>query len=208
MNKIILAAFVLCAGHSFAQTAETPNNFKRFYISAGADFTDFQNDRKNAYVGFEYRLKGESSIGLNLGYKESPSQVVSNSFGGQTISNGYGGHNYAFQLQFNHDWSSTIGLNSDKFDIYTGLNLGMTFQQAEYQQFFGPFNPPFGAGNTQTINNTSVDMGGQFGIRYFVYKNIGINLEVNANRSVSGDRFDLGIDPRRIEFRTGLTYKF
>jgi|GEM_PF-7102965 len=208
MKKIILAALLLCAGLSFAQTVETPNIFKRFYINAGSDFTDFQNERKNAYVGFEYRLKDDSSIGINLAYKESPGQITSNAFGGQTISNGYGGHNYAFQFQFNHDWSRAIGLNTDKFDVYTGLNLGMTFQQAEFPQFSGPFNPPFGPSNTQTVNNTSIDLGGQFGIRYFVYKNIGIHLEVNTNRSISGDRYDLGIDPRKVEFRTGLTYKF
>lgn len=209
MRKFLLAGCVLCAGLTYAQNAETQNPYKRFYVNAGADFTDLQNNKKNVYVGFEYRLKDDSSIGLTLGYKEAPDQVTSNAFGGQTTTSAqFGGHNLAFQLQFNHDWSRVLGIDTDKFDIYTGLNIGMTFQQAEYRQFLGPFAPPFGASNVQTVNNTSVDLGGQLGIRYFVYKNIGIHLEANTNSSVTGDRYNIGVDPRRIELRTGLTYKF
>ena len=191
MKKIMLfASVLLCAIVSQAQDTEPKTDFKRFYVNAGADFTDYHLT-KNGYAGLEYRLKSESSIGLNLFYKEVPHK------------NGYSanfGKNYGFQLQFNHDWSKEIGLDTSKFDVYTGLNIGMTFQEAQARNMFGPGRSNF--------NNTSIDVGGQFGIRYFVFKNIGIHLEANTNKAVNGNRFELGPNARDIELRTGLTYKF
>lgn len=194
MKKIILAAFVLSVGMAHAQTDETPNKFKHFYVNAGADFTDY-NLTKNAYLGLEYRLKDESSLGVNLFYKDVPYDS------GYSV---YFGTNYGFQLQANHDWSSSLGLNTDKFDVYTGLNAGMTFQNLEQRNVF--FGNQFGPRND--VKNTSINVGGQLGIRYFIFKNIGIHLEANTNQRVSGDRFDLGPNPRHIELRTGLTFKF
>jgi hypothetical protein len=192
MKKIMLfASVILCAFVSKAQETKTKTDFKRFYINAGADFTDY-NLTTNGYVGLAYKLKDESSVGLNLFYKNA---------GRQTGFVSGNGTNYGFQLQFNHDWAEKLGMNTDKFDVYTGLNLGMTFQNIDAPLYVNPYA-------TTKITNTSYDFGGQLGIRYFIFKNIGIHLEANTNRAFGGNRLELTSNPRKVEIRTGLTFKF
>lgn len=183
---------------SFAQQTEPAKvDYKRFYVNAGADFTDYQLTR-NFYAGLEYKLRDESSVGLNLFYKDVPFE--------QGYSVAYG-TNYGFQLQANHDWAASVGLDTGKFDFYTGLNADVNFQESQAPGFGFPF-APFAPQQTATVNHTAFTVGGQLGLRYFFYKNLGVHVEANANRAVSGTRLDLGPNPRYIEIRTGLTYKF
>lgn len=190
MKKMMLsAALLLCTFWSNAQDSgnEPQTDFKRFYINASSDFTDEYSS--SAFLGFEYQFKNESSLGISLSYRDSKN--VANYFSPDLT-------NYGFQLQFNHDWSSLIGLNTDKFDLYTGLNFGSTHQEVKQGDAL------------VKVFDTSYNFftaGGQLGARYFFYKGLGVNVERNANSDFDGANVRFGSDPR-IGVRTGLTYKF
>ncbi|MFT3796100.1 outer membrane beta-barrel protein [Flavobacterium sp.] len=190
MKKIMLsAALLLCAFLSNAQESgnEPKTDFKRFYINASSDFTDEYSS--SAFLGFEYQFKNESSVGISFSYRESKDV---NNFYTPDLTN------YGFQLQFNHDWSRLIGLNTNKFDLYTGLNFGLTRQEVKQ-------------GNALVSiyedGSNFFTAGGQLGARYFFYKGLGVNVELNANSDFDGANIKFGSDPR-IGVRTGLTYKF
>ena len=92
------------------------------------------------------------------------------------------------QFQFNHDWSKLLGINHEKFDIYTGVNFGVgRIIKSDYVYSNG--NVLLGHGDTY------ISFGSQIGARYFISKSIGINTEINYSRGFT-------------QIKTGLSYKF
>lgn len=185
MKKLVLFMLALISFQfATAQDKEKENNsFKRFYLNAGMQFTsfDFIEKNKSFYIGGEYKLTDNESIALNLNYYDR----------GYNVTNQYNVGNpksIGFQIQFNHDWSKLIGLNNDKFDVYTGVGLGIEYTKSK------DFTYPDGA----VIKGRSTgefNFGGQIGLRYFITKNIGISTELNMNVNES-------------HLKTGVTYRF
>ncbi|WP_310556497.1 outer membrane beta-barrel protein [Flavobacterium sp.] len=183
MKKLLITTVTLI-GIQFANAQEenTPekNNFKRFYINAGSNIINSDSDfnLNNGYLGLEYKFKDESSIGLNLKY----SNLTDENEPTRTIGNP---KLFGFQFQFNHDWSEKLGLDTTKFDMYTGLGLGLNFYDSKQIVYNGYL---YGG------SETKLSLGGQLGMRYFITKRIGINTE-------------LGLQNDQISLKTGLTFR-
>lgn len=167
-----------------AQDKEKINSTKKFYLNTGMQFEsfDYLKKNKNFYVGGEYKLSDTESIALNLNYFDKGYENVGYS---SILGNP---KSFGFQFQFNHDWSKLIGLNNDKFDLYTGVNLGLAFTK------YNDYTYPNGV-TIKSYNDTELNAGGQIGFRYFFTKNLGISTELNLNQS-------------NTHLKTGLTYKF
>lgn len=175
MKKIVLLILAILSFQiTSAQEKQKENNsFKRFYLNAGMQFTsfDFIEKNKNFYLGGEYKLNDTESIGLVLNYYDKSY----NTGGSFTLGNP---KTFGFQFQFNHDWSKLIGLNNDKFDLYTGVGVGLAFSESsEYIYLGGEL--------INSTSNTDFNLGGQIGLRYFITKNIGISTELNMNLNES-----------------------
>jgi opacity protein-like surface antigen len=163
-------------------SAQEKESFKRFYINGGTNLSVFNPDNKlnNGYLGFEYKFLDESSIGLNLSY----TNLTYNTSSGYSLGDP---KKFGFQFQFNHDWSKNIGLNTNKFDVYTGLGLGLSFFESKN---FKINDQSYGG------SDTNFNFGGQMGLRYFITKSIGINTELNFSTE------------KDYQLKTGLTYRF
>lgn len=143
---------------------------KKFNFNLGTTFFDTFLESKNIYAGFDYKITESASVGLMFNHAN-----FDKSF------NKYSRNEILITL--NQDWSGILGVNTNKFDIYTGINMGNVYYNFE---------------NTNTDysqKNEGFDIGGQVGIRYFVYKNFGLNTEIYSNLGKGG-------------IRTGITYKF
>jgi hypothetical protein len=167
-----------------AQDKEKINSNKKFYLNTGIQFEslDYLKRNKNFYIGGEYKLNDTESIALNLNYFD---MGYENAGGSSLLGNP---KSFGFQFQFNHDWSKLIGLNNDKFDLYTGVGLGLAFTKVNNYIY------PNGI-TSKEFSETELNMGGQIGLRYFVTKNIGVSTELNFNLD-------------NTHLKTGLTYKF
>ena len=149
---IVVTSFVTT--YSIAQDKDA--HAQKFQINFGSD--SFRN-LKNSYFGFDYKIDDEVSIGLNASWSGSLNNLY---------SNGYNDRGAIFSFHTNFDWAKKIGLNTNKFDIYTGFNTGRaTVWSTAYN-------------TSEKISNSAFTVGGQFGLRYFFTKNIGINAEING----------------------------
>lgn len=182
MKKLfLLTATLITLQLANAQETDKPKK-SHFLFNAGTQFTDFDalEKNKNLYLGVEYKFKNDLSIGLKYTYSD-----LSYAHGAVRVL-GAPKEN-SFQLQFNNDWSEKIGLNTEKFDVYTGisvgysilrsneiiLNPGMIYPSSDRRDFF---------------------TGGQIGFRYFFTKRLGFQTEWNMNN-------------RTNYVTTGLTFK-
>lgn len=149
--------------------------FSCFAISNAQESIPIQKNQFNFYrnisekhikddytIGYERKLNNEVSIGLNLNYSFSDNYstiLEKNKSMGASIS-------------FNYDWSKIIGLNTDKFDIYTGANLGVSKVKYNYMSNYYPLN-------IVQYSSEEFIMGGKLGARYWITKNIGVTVELD-----------------------------
>lgn len=182
MKKLFLITVSVFAVQFSNAQEETPTKKNHFLINAGTQFTDFDalEKNKNIYLGAEYKFKNDLSLGLKYTYSDLSYSHKGASFVGAPKLN-------SFQLQFNNDWSEKIGLNTDKFDLYTGVNVGLDFFSSK------DFTFPSG-GIAEGRTNTEFLAGGQIGFRYFITKKIGVQTELNLNNNKN-------------YITTGLTFK-
>ncbi|RXR16332.1 hypothetical protein EQG63_11990 [Flavobacterium amnicola] len=182
MKKLfIITVSVLAVQFSNAQE-EAPIKKNQFLVNAGTQFTNFDalEKNKNIYMGVEYKFKNDLSLGLKYTYSDlSYSHKGAGVVGAPKLN--------SFQLQFNNDWSEKIGLNTEKFDVYTGVNVGLDFFSSKDFVF------PSG-GIAKGWTNTEYLAGGQIGFRYFITKRIGVQTELNFNTN-------------KTYLSTGLTFK-
>lgn len=174
-NKLALLLIILSSTFMIAQ--EKKEDKKKFYFNTGTQLYNFGSVKTNTnfYFGLEYKLNETNSIAVNFNYFENDNFNFNNQYLYKTESAG-------IKFQYNHDWSKLLGINNDKFDIYTGVNFGIgnnkytnIAESTEYSR------------KDELISS----IGTQIGVRYFITKKIGINLELNSNK-----------------INTGLTYKF
>jgi hypothetical protein len=153
---------------------DKPLEEQKFQINAGFNVVE-PNNMNNLYLGFDYKIDNELSVGINFSRNLDYSYSL---FGLSKISN-FGG-----ELQTNFDWAKKLGMNTNKWDVYTGFNIGIVSQKNFYNYY------------SQNYRYNDLRLGGQIGVRYFVTKNWGVNVELN-----SGNIFNTPI-------RGGITYKF
>jgi hypothetical protein len=178
-NTITILAVI--SSLSFVNAQEIKK--KKFYFNTGIGLTDSRdfNWSKNFYIGAEYKFTDTESMAVNFENAELNYLTFSNE---KYYSEKFTG----LQFQFNHDWSKLLGINHEKFDIYTGVNFGVgRIIKSDYVYSNG--NVLLGHGDTY------ISFGSQIGARYFISKSIGINTEINYSRGFT-------------QIKTGLSYKF
>ena len=146
---------------------------QKFQINTGFNVVD-PNNMNNLYLGFDYKLDNELSVGINF----SRNLDYYSTFGLTKISN------FGVELQTNFDWAKRLGINTKIWDFYTGFNIGIL-----NQKIF--FNEP-----SYTYTQNRLKIGGQIGVRYFVTKNWGVNVEFNSSNM------------QQNPIRGGVSYKF
>lgn len=191
MKKLFfITVSVFAFQFSNAQEA-APIKKNQFLINAGTQFSNFDalEKNKNIYLGVEYKFKNDLSLGLKYTYSDlSFNHKNARTIGAPKLS--------SFQLQFNNDWSEKIGLNTDKFDVYTGVSFGLsTF--TNNKAFLYQTNEII----DDNLSLTEFVAGGQIGFRYFITKRIGVQTELNFNTNKNY------IDTNRISIGAGLTFK-
>lgn len=169
MKKLFLIT-VTALACQFAKAQETESLKKNHFLwNVGTQFTDFDalEKNKNLNLGAEYKFKNDLSIGLKYTYSDLSFQHKGTGTLGAPKLN-------SFQLQFNNDWSDKIGLNTEKFDVYTGVTVGLNFFS------YKSITPVTGT-NYSARTNTEYITGGQIGFRYYFTKNLAIHTELNLN---------------------------
>lgn len=173
MRKILLITVFICTSAAIAQKNDSAE--KKFQVNIGGSLLDAKI--KNFYVGADYKVSDEMSIGLNYSRSET---MYANRYSTED-------HNF-FQFQTNMDWAKKIGLNTKKFDLYTGFNFAVVSFTQTGSNFNGRLEKDY--------IDSDISFGGQVGVRYFITKNIGLNFELNAGM--------LHNNP----FRGGITVQF
>lgn len=175
MKKLFFITLTAITFQFASAQEKEENQFKRFYVNTGVSSNSVLFDTSIAYnAGLEYKFKDETSIGVNFLHRE----YGKNYYGKPTDT--------GINFTFNYDWSEKLGLNTSKFDLYTGVNLGITSSKRPYLYTLGAENSGVYLQEQRSTTYTDKDLGGQIGIRYFFTKNIGLNVEANQINGVSG----------------------
>ena len=119
------------------------------------------------YVGMDFGVHPDVSIGGEICFRSYHKDNYRN--------NGIG-----FLFNTNYHFNKIMNIPST-WDFYAGLNLGFTFWNYD--------------DNYTGDDYTGLGLGVQIGGRYFISKNFGLNLELNAGNASTGGKF-------------GITYQF
>lgn len=168
-KPLLIALSIISFQFANAQEEEKSNPFN---LNIGTTVFDGDPYEFNGNLGLEYKFKDESSIGFNFMYREKTDYMDFNP------------KDMGVNFTFNHDWSEKLGLNTKKWDLYTGFNFSITRRETILQYV----NSTEGVLTHHIEKNNSMEytVGGQLGARYFITKNIGINAELNRSFDTSG----------------------
>lgn len=119
------------------------------------------------YVGFDYGIHQDITLGGELSYRSYNEQWTNNTYNHNIIG---------FSGNANYHFNTILNLPS-KWDFYAGANLA-------YLIWSSPSNY---AGNY----HSGLDLGGQIGTRYYLSKRVGLNLEFGGGNAFNGGKFGL-----------------
>lgn len=122
------------------------------------------------YVGFDYGVHKDISVGGEVGFRSYNENWKSNSYHHNVLGLAANG-NY----HFNH----LLKIPADHWDLYAGLNLGFFF-----------WSSPDGYPGDHT---SGVGLGAQVGGRYYFNNKIGIQLEFGGGSAYTGGKFGITV---------------
>ena len=192
---------LFCFINSNAQETEPiQKNQFNFYRNMRNDFKEYNFTKHDYTIGYERKINSEVSIGLNLNYFESDPYYFDETYNG-AFTNRVNTKNSSFgaSISFNYDWSKILGLNTDKFDIYTGTNIGLS-----YLNYSGIFESTSNENVSIRLYENSVTkhfIGGKIGARYWITKNIGVSAELDRGFYVNFNQNDTKLN-------LGVNFKF
>ena len=171
----MLFCFINCNAQ---ETEPIQKNQFNFYRNIRNDFYDHNATKYDYTIGYERKINSELSIGFNINYYESVPYYFNETYDG-VFAKRVTSKNSSFgaSISFNYDWSKLIGLNTNKFDIYTGTNIGMSALN------YSDINKSISNENISVkLNENSGNeffLGGKIGARYWITKNIGVSTELD-----------------------------
>ncbi len=196
--KKTLTLLVLILGLASANAQEQPKFQKnQFNIQNGYNSLD-ETPKINATFGYERWLNSEVSIGLNLNYFQSKNYdtYIPNNYGNFPSTND---KSIGISVSLNYDWSKMIGLDTTKFDLYTGVSLGRS--RIIYKDFYEYSSGGINSIKSSETTSDELFVGGKIGARYWFTKNIGVNLELDQS-------FETLKDDNVPKLNLGVNFKF
>lgn len=196
--KKTITLFVLILGLVSANAQEQSKFQKnQFNIQRGFNSVD-ETPRIDATVGYERWFNSEVSIGINFNYFQSRDYTYylpgNSSYYPTTNDKSVG-----ISVSLNYDWSKMIGIDTSKFDLYTGVSLGRS--RIFYTGFYESTNEGFSVIQSNALDRDELLLGGKIGARYWITKNIGINLELD-------NTFETFEDENVPKLNLGVNFKF
>ena len=193
--KKTLTILVLILGLVSANAQEQPKFQKnQFNLQNGYNSLD-ETPKINATFGYERWLNSDVSIGLNFNYFQSKDYTYylpyNYSFNPRTNDKSIG-----LSVSLNYDWSRMIGIDTTKFDLYTGVSLGRS--RIFYTNFYEYTNEGVTVIKSDEMDEDEFILGGKIGARYWFTKNIGVNLELDQSFKTLKDddlpKLNLGVN--------------
>jgi hypothetical protein len=162
MKKVFLVfGFLLLTSVIFAQGKI---NKGQTQINAGIGFSNWGLP---IYVGFDYGVSPDVSLGVELSYRSYSDDYYATKYT-HTVFGFLGNANYHF--------NSILKIPSP-WDFYAGINIG-----------FVSYSSSSGYGGA---GNSGLGLGAQIGGRYYFSNNFGINLEFGGGNRMSGGKFGI-----------------
>jgi hypothetical protein len=121
------------------------------------------------YIGMDYRVHKDITIGGEFSYR-SYRENWKNYYYHHDIMGFSGNGNYHF---------NTILKIPQKWDLYTGLNLGFYVWSSD-ANYYGS-------------HSSGLGLGAQIGGRYYISNKVGLNLEFGGGNAFSGGKFGVSI---------------
>ncbi|MBS9773920.1 MAG: outer membrane beta-barrel protein [Tenacibaculum sp.] len=166
MKKLILLVAVVFSSVAFSQRIQEGG----IQANAGLGFSNGWG--VPVYVGADYAITNDITIGAQLSYSTSTTKYSTYKWKGTWLGFGING-NYHFNELLKLD---------NKFDVYAGVTLA-------YNHF--SYNYPTELKNYDGGSSSGVGFAGQIGGRYFFNKKIAVNLEFGGGNVSTGGK--LGI---------------
>lgn len=164
MKKQVLTVFlVLTASIVFAQS---PLSKGHTQINFGAGFSDRSIP---VYVGFDYGVHKDISIGAEISYRGYNENWNNNKYRHSVL--GISGN-------ANYHFNTVLNIPSN-WDFYAGINVG-----------FYSWNSPY---DYDGSHNSGLGIGAQIGGRYFFSERVGVNLEFGGGNEFSQGKIGLTI---------------
>jgi hypothetical protein len=199
--QLTILAFIL--GFTMVNAQETENPIQKNQFNFSKNFKPFRTnydgvEMKNYTFGYQRNINEDLSLGINLNFDSSKGIAYEKYNDNIYQSNQLNYQSKGISFNFNYDWSRIIGMNTKKFDLYTGTSVGVSVID-NYLLERSPTNGLPTGFSKYTSNEYFI--GGHLGFRYWITKNIGISTELN--KSFYDSRRD-----QTASLSLGLNYKF
>lgn len=192
--KKTLTLFVLILGLVSANAQEQPT-FQKNQFNILHSFQPDSYRNLDFTFGYERWFNNEVSIGINFNYyqgKDYPKFIPEyNVTRPRTYDQSLG-----LSLSINYDWSKMMGLDTSKFDFYTGVSWGRS--RMNYTNLYQITSDGITTLRADDDVKDVLIFGGKIGARYWITKNIGVNLEIDKSfETIDNDnltRLNLGVN--------------
>ncbi len=162
MKKLLLGvAILLFATSAFSQTEL---GYHRNQLNIGVGLSE---RGVPFYIGFDHGLGRDFTIGAEFSYR-----AYNENLGGAQYSHSIMG----FSGNLNYHFIRTLDIPS-QWDLYVGPNLGF-YSYSSPTNYTGNYNSEFG-------------LGAQIGARYYLSRNMSLNLEFGGGNAFSGGKLGL-----------------
>lgn len=162
-KQLLLLVFILVSGWAFSQNP-FPKGRNQLNIGVGLSSWGVP-----IYFGIDHGVGSDFSIGGELSFRDYDEKWSGYRYS-HSITGISGNANYHFNriLELNSDW-----------DIYAGVNLG----------FYIWSSPDEYRGN----HSSDLGLGAQIGMRYYLSRKVGLNLEFGSGNAFSGGKIGVTI---------------
>lgn len=144
--------------------AQSPLSRGNAQLNAGVGFS---NHGLPVYVGFDYGVSRDVSLGAEVSYR---------GYSDNWQSSKYHHNIWGFSGNANYHFNSIMHIPRN-WDFYAGANVG-----------FYSWSSPSGYGGDYT---SGLGIGGQIGGRYYFNNGVGLNLEFGGGNAFSGGKIGL-----------------
>lgn len=160
-KQLFTILLILCSYLTFAQYALPKSKSQ---INAGLGFSSWGTP---VYLGFDYGVHPDISVGGEISYREYQDNYNSYNYNHNVIGiSGNGNYHFNHVLEIPKNW-----------DFYAGLNVGVYIWSSS-DDYHGS-------------HSSGLGLGAQVGGRYYFNDKIGLNIEFGGGNAFSGGKLGL-----------------
>ncbi len=160
-KQLFTILLILCSYLTFAQYALPKGKSQ---LNAGLGFSSWGTP---VYLGFDYGVHPDISVGGELSYREYQDNYNSYDYSHNVIGiSGNGNYHFNHALEIPKNW-----------DFYAGLNVGFYIWSSS-DDYHGS-------------HSSGLGLGAQIGGRYYFNDKIGLNIEFGGGNAFSGGKIGL-----------------